>query len=53
MLCRPESDRWGIKLTFFDPTKRFERARHVYWFTVDVSDVIPVTVVEVRHCNVY
>lgn len=52
-ICRPESDCWDVKLTFFDPTKRFERARHVHRFTVDVSDVIPVTVGEVRHWNVY
>lgn len=52
-ICRPESDCWDVKLTFFDPTNRFERARHVHRFTVDVSDVIPVTVGEVRHWNVY
>ncbi len=52
-ICRPESDCWDVKLTFFDPTNRFERARQVHRFTVDVSDVIPVTVGEVRHWNVY
>jgi hypothetical protein len=35
-------------LVFFNPLKRFEEARHVYQFTVDVSDVVPVTVGELR-----
>src|SRR5208337_3335400 len=52
-ICRPGSDCWDVKLTFFDPTKRLERARRVYRFTVDVSDVIPVTVGPVRHWDVY
>lgn len=52
-ICRPESDCWDVKLTFFHPTKRQEQARAVYRFTVDVSDVVPVTVGKVRHWNVY
>jgi cyanobactin maturation PatA/PatG family protease len=52
-ICRPGSDCWDVKLTFFDPANRLERARHVYRFTVDVSDVIPVTVGQVRHWDVY
>lgn len=47
-ICRPESDCWDVKLTFFNPTKVFEQARKVYRFTVDVSDVVPVTVGPVR-----
>ena len=47
-LCRPESDCWDLKLTFFNPSKVFEQARKVYRFTVDVSDVVPVTVGAVR-----
>jgi hypothetical protein len=50
---RPNSDCWDVKLTFFNPSKRMEQARHVYRFTVDVSDVIPVTVGPVRHWDVY
>lgn len=52
-ICRPESDCWDVKLTFFNPTRRLEQARVVYRFTVDVSDVVPVTVGRVRHWPVY
>ncbi|NER95554.1 MAG: PatA/PatG family cyanobactin maturation protease [Symploca sp. SIO1B1] len=52
-LCRPESDCWDVKLTFFDPSNRTERARKVYRFTVDVSDVVPVTIGRVRSWVVY
>ncbi len=47
-ICRPESDCWDVKLTFFNPRKLFEQARKVYRFTVDVSDVVPVAVGPVR-----
>jgi cyanobactin maturation PatA/PatG family protease len=47
-LCRPDSDCWDVKLTFFNPGKVFEQAKKVYRFTVDVSDVVPVTVGRVR-----
>lgn len=52
-VCRPESDCWDVKLTFFNPTRRLEQARVVYRFTVDVSDVVPVTVGRVRHWPTY
>lgn len=47
-ICRPDSDCWDVKLTFFNPSKVFEQARKVYLFTVDVSDVVPVMVAPVR-----
>jgi cyanobactin maturation PatA/PatG family protease len=47
-ICRPESDCWDVKLSFFNPSKVYEQARKVYRFTVDVSDVVPVTVGTVR-----
>ena len=52
-ICRPESDCWDVKLTFFQPEKRLEEARTVYRFTVDVSDVVPVTVGKMRRWEVY
>jgi cyanobactin maturation PatA/PatG family protease len=52
-ICRPESDCWDVKLTFFNPAKRQEQARVVYRFTVDVSDIVPVTVGEVRSWDIY
>ncbi|MGV9879641.1 PatA/PatG family cyanobactin maturation protease [Streptomyces sp. NPDC003006] len=44
---RQDSDCWDIKLRFFDP-ENSRRAKRVYRFTVDVSDVLPVSVGEVR-----
>jgi hypothetical protein len=52
-LCRPDSDCWDVKLTFFHPTKRLEQSREIYRLTVDVSDVVPVTVGQVRRWHVY
>lgn len=52
-ICRPDSDCWDVKLTFFDPVRRLDRARRVYRFTIDVSDVVPVTVSAVRSWSVY
>ena len=47
-ICRQYSDCWDVKLMFFNPSKVFEQARKVYRFTVDVSDVVPVMVGDVR-----
>jgi cyanobactin maturation PatA/PatG family protease len=46
-LCRPGSDCWDVKLSFFDP-ENVLRARRIFRYTVDVSDVCPVTVGDVR-----
>ncbi len=51
-ICRPESDCWDVKLTFFNPHRMFEQSRKVYRFTVDVSDVVPVMVGPVRSWHV-
>ncbi len=47
-ICRPESDCWDVKLMFFFPQKESNSPRRAYRFTVDVSDVVPVTVGEMR-----
>lgn len=47
-ICRQDSDCWDVVLTFFDP-QNDRAARDVHRFTVDVSDVIPVTVGSVRN----
>ena len=52
-ICRPDSDCWDVKLQFFDPVKIHERARKVYRYTIDVSDVVPVTVGKLRTWYVY
>jgi cyanobactin maturation PatA/PatG family protease len=46
-ICRPGSECWDVKLSFFDPENML-RAKSVYRFTVDVSDVCPVMVGQVR-----
>jgi cyanobactin maturation PatA/PatG family protease len=46
-ICRPESDCYDVKLRFFDPDN-LHRARTVKRFTIDVSDVIPVTIGQMR-----
>lgn len=52
-ICRPESECWDVILTFFDPDNRFNRARRVYRFAVDVSDVCPVAVGAVHSWTVF
>jgi cyanobactin maturation PatA/PatG family protease len=45
--CRMDSDCWDVKLRFFDP-ENTRRARKVFRFTLDVSDLQPVTLGDVR-----
>lgn len=47
-ICRPESDCWDVELYFFYPERQVQTVRRVYRYTVDVSDVVPVTVGPVR-----
>jgi hypothetical protein len=42
-VCRMHSDCWDLHLTFYDPDNA-KRATRVFSFTIDVSDVMPVTV---------
>ena len=46
--CRPGSDCWDVSLTFFSSDDKLRYPRRVSRFTVDVSDVVPVTVSKVR-----
>jgi cyanobactin maturation PatA/PatG family protease len=46
-VCRPDSDCYDIEIRFFDP-RDTRIADKVYRFTVDVSDVMPVTIGSVR-----
>lgn len=50
-ICRPGSDCWDVKLSFWDPENQTKRARQVYRYTVDVSEPIPITVGPVRSWN--
>jgi len=47
-VCRPDSDCWDVKLLFFFPERQVQTVRRAYRFTVDVSDVVPVTIGLVR-----
>ena len=47
-VCRPDSDCWDVKLMFFFPQRQVQSVCKVYRFTIDVSDVVPVTVGPVR-----
>lgn len=45
--CRIDSDCWDVKLKFFDPENN-ERAKKVFRFTIDVIDIVPVTLGDVK-----
>jgi cyanobactin maturation PatA/PatG family protease len=47
-VCRPESDCWDVRLMFFFPDRQVQTVRKAYRFTIDVSDVVPVTVGAIR-----
>lgn len=50
-ICRPDSDCYDIKLQFFNLVDN-RRSGKVYRFTIDVSDVIPVTIGTVRSWSI-
>ena len=52
-ICRPDSDCWDATWTFFNPTETLTTARHVFQYTVDVSDVVPVTVGPLRNWSIF
>jgi cyanobactin maturation PatA/PatG family protease len=47
-VCRPDSECYDVELSFFNPGNT-NVANRVFRFTVDVSDVIPVTIGPVRN----
>ncbi len=49
--CRLNSNCWDVKLKFFNPDNT-RRAKKVYRFTIDVSDLMPVTLGKVRSWSV-
>ncbi|NET57835.1 MAG: PatA/PatG family cyanobactin maturation protease [Symploca sp. SIO2E6] len=51
-ICPPNADCWDIKLIFFDPSD-LRQAREVVLFTIDVSNVMPVSIGAVRHWPIY
>ncbi|MDF1696354.1 MAG: PatA/PatG family cyanobactin maturation protease [Saprospiraceae bacterium] len=52
-ICRPGSDCYDIILSFFNPEERLNKAIKAYRFTVDVSDIVPVTVGTIRSWSEY
>jgi subtilisin family serine protease len=47
-VSRPGSDCWDVELSFFYPERQVQTVRKVHRMTVDVSDLVPVTVGETR-----
>jgi cyanobactin maturation PatA/PatG family protease len=43
-VSRPGSDCWDVEVYFFYPERQVQTVRRVHGFTVDVSDVVPVTI---------
>jgi cyanobactin maturation PatA/PatG family protease len=52
-VSRPQSDCWDVVLEFFNPKERLTSARKLYRYTIDVSDIIPVTVGTLRSWFAY
>jgi cyanobactin maturation PatA/PatG family protease len=46
-ICRPDSECYDVELAFFNPNNT-NIARRIFRFTVDVSDIIPVSIGETR-----
>ena len=51
-ICRPESQCLDITYRFFSPTEVLTRAREVFQYTIDVSDIVPVPVGKLRRWQV-
>ncbi|MHC5718610.1 MAG: PatA/PatG family cyanobactin maturation protease, partial [Nostoc sp.] len=49
--CRLHSNCWDVKLKFFD-SENSSRAKKVYRFTIDVANIMPVTLGQVRSWSV-
>lgn len=52
-VSRPDSDCWDVVLEFFNPKERLTTARKLYRYTIDVSDIMPVTIGTLRSWYVY
>ncbi|WP_371327850.1 MULTISPECIES: PatA/PatG family cyanobactin maturation protease [Dickeya] len=52
-VSRPESDCWDVVLEFFNPKERLTAARKLYRYTIDVSDVMPITIGTLRNWHAY
>ncbi|CNJ60934.1 cyanobactin maturation protease, PatA/PatG family [Yersinia enterocolitica] len=52
-VSRPDSGCWDVVLEFFNPKERLTTARKLYRDTIDVSDIMPVTIGTLRSWYVY
>lgn len=52
-VMRPDSDCWDVKMTFYNPAAPTTQPRQIYFYTIDVSDVVPVAVGKPRHWTTY
>ena len=52
-VTRPELDCWDVKMTFYNPANPRNDPREVYFYTIDVSDVVPVAIGQPRHWTTY
>jgi hypothetical protein len=49
--CRIDSNCWDVKLKFYDP-ENSRRAKKIFRFTIDVKDILPVTLGQVKSWSV-
>jgi cyanobactin maturation PatA/PatG family protease len=47
-ICRLDSECWDVVLYFFNPANVLGEARRAFRFTIDVSDVVPVLIGDIR-----
>lgn len=52
-IARPGTITYDINMTFFNPNDQHNTAKKVYRFMVDVSEVMPVSVGQIRSWSVY
>lgn len=52
-VMRPDSDCWDIKMTFYNPESPTTKPREVYFYTIDVSDQVPVAIGQPRHWTTF
>jgi hypothetical protein len=52
-VMRPDSDCWDVKMTFYNPEAPNAHPREVYFYTIDVSDVVPVAIGTPRHWTTF
>lgn len=52
-VSRPNSDCWDVVLEFFNPKERLTAARKLYCYTIDVSDLMPVTIGKLKSWHSY